>query len=67
MYRRYPARQAQDKWHRFLDNGCRFVLVDDAGKVYAAHHDRYPLEHQQRLRPTLILRIVLIATYITPP
>lgn len=64
MYRKNPAIKAQEPWHSLLNNGNRFVLVDGNNKVYAAAHDRYKLEHQQRLRPTLSLRIELTVSFL---
>lgn len=65
MYRQNPQRKAESKWHKLLNNGNRFVLVDCNDKVYAAHRDEFALQREKRLRPTLTLRIVTIDSYLT--
>ncbi|MCX8980074.1 hypothetical protein NLN92_18895 [Citrobacter portucalensis] len=63
MFRRNPQLRAADKWHKLLNNGNSFVLVDGNNKIYAAHREEMVLEREKRRRPTLSLRIVTILSF----
>lgn len=57
-YRRNPAARARDKWHKALNNGNRFAVVDSKNNIIECARE------ERRLKPLIMfrndLRIVII-------
>ncbi|HCI6749271.1 TPA: hypothetical protein NPP60_004940 [Klebsiella variicola subsp. variicola] len=58
-YRRNPASRALDKWHKALNNGHRFAVVDAKNNIVECARDEWRLKHFLTFRDDL--RIIPIA------
>ncbi|VGQ11558.1 hypothetical protein SB5439_04965 [Klebsiella variicola] len=58
-YRRAPAARALDKWHKALNNGHRFAVVDAKNNIVECARDEWRLKALVTFRPDL--RIIIIA------
>lgn len=58
-FKRDPAARARDKWHKALNNGHRFAILDANNRIVDCARDEYRLKPAVMFRPDL--RIVVIA------
>jgi len=53
MYRIDPKIKAAKKWHKLLNNGYRFALVNAAGEIVRAARFEYELKVIKKYQPQL--------------
>lgn len=59
MYKTDPQRIAAAKWHKLLNNGYKFALLDAKNKIIAAARYQYEIDALKRKQPLLIQVTIL--------